>query len=193
MRFRENREGSDAHPGERMKLKSTIVLAVLALGSITGMAKEKAKPPTQDIVEFAASAPDFSTLVTAVKAASLVDTLKGAGPYTVFAPTNEAFAKLPAGGMDTLLKPENKDTLSKILTYHVLPGKVTAKELIGLIKKGHGKASVKTVEGGTLTASRKGGSVILTDGKGGTAIVTKTNIMVTNGVIHVIDTVVMPN
>jgi uncharacterized surface protein with fasciclin (FAS1) repeats len=176
-----------------MKLKSTIVLAVLALCSITVMAKEKAKPPTQDIVEFAASAPDFSTLVTAVKAASLVDTLKGAGPYTVFAPTNEAFAKLPAGGMDTLLKPENKDTLSKILTYHVLPGKVTAKELIGLIKKGHGKASVKTVEGGTLTASRKGGSVILTDGKGGTAIVTKTNIMVTNGVIHVIDTVVMPN
>jgi len=193
MRFRENREGSEAHPGERMKLKATIVLAVLALCSITGMAKEKAKPPTQDIVEFAASAPDFSTLVTAVKAASLVNTLKGAGPYTVFAPTNEAFAKLPAGGMDTLLKPENKDTLSKILTYHVLPGKVTAKELIGLIKKGHGKASVKTVEGGTLTASRKGGSVILTDGKGGTAIVTKTNIMVTNGVIHVIDTVVMPN
>lgn len=165
---------------------------MLALCAMTAMAKDKSAP-TQDIVDFAASAPDFSTLVTAVKAAGLVDTLKGAGPFTVFAPTNEAFAKLPAGTVETLVKPENKDTLVKILTYHVVAGKVTAKELIALIKKGHGKAEVKTVQGGTLTASLKGGSVILTDEKGGMATVTKTDVMVKNGVIHVIDTVVMPN
>ena len=176
-----------------MKIKSALVLGVLAFCAITVMAKDKAKVASEDIVDYAASSPDFSTLVTAVKAAGLVDTLKGAGPFTVFAPTNEAFAKLPAGTIDTLLKPENKDTLSKILTYHVVAGKVTAKELIRLIKKGHGKAAIKTVEGGTLTASLKGGSVIVTDEKGGTAMVTKTDVMVKNGIIHVIDTVVMPN
>lgn len=176
-----------------MKVRLAVVAGALTLCAMTVMAKDKMKAPTQDIVDFAASSTDFSTLVTAVKAAALVDTLKGTGPFTVFAPTNEAFAKLPAGTIDTLLKPENKDTLSKILTYHVVSGKVTAKELIGMIKKGHGKASVKTVEGGTLTASLKGGGVILTDEKGGTSMVTKTDVMVTNGVIHVIDTVVMPN
>lgn len=176
-----------------MKIGSTLVIAVLAFSALSATAKDKMKAPTQDIVDFAASSPDFSTLVAAVKAAGLVDTLKGTGPFTVFAPTNEAFAKLPAGTIDTLLKPENKDTLSKILTYHVVSGKVTAKELIGMIKKGHGKASVKTVEGAMLTASLKGGSVILTDEKGGTSMVTKTDVMVTNGVIHVIDTVLMPN
>jgi uncharacterized surface protein with fasciclin (FAS1) repeats len=176
-----------------MKLKSALVVSMLAFCAMTALAAGKAKAPTQDIVDFAVATPDFSTLVTALKAASLVDTLKGAGPYTVFAPTDEAFAKLPAGAVETLVKPDNKDTLSKILTYHVVPGKVTAKQLIAMIKKGKGKASVKTVEGGTLTASLKGGSVILTDEKGGTATVAKTNVMVKNGIIHVIDTVVMPN
>lgn len=176
-----------------MKIKSAVAVGLFALCAFTVSAKDKMKAPTQDIVDFAAASPDFSTLVTAVKAAGLVDTLKGAGPFTVFAPTNEAFAKLPAGTVETLLKPENKETLNKILTYHVVAGKVTAKQLIGMIKKGHGKAAVKTVEGGTLTASLKGGSVILTDEKGGTATVTKTDVMVKNGVIHVIDTVVMPN
>lgn len=172
-----------------MRIKSVFVVGLLALGAFTATAKA----PTKDIVDVAASLPDFSTLVTAVKAAGLVDTLKGAGPFTVFAPTNEAFAKLPAGTIDTLLKPENKDTLVKILTYHVVSGKVTAKQLIGMIKKGHGKAMVKTVQGGTLTASLSGASVVLTDEKGGTSTVTKTDVMASNGVIHVIDTVVMPN
>lgn len=176
-----------------MKFKSALAISVFALCALTAGAKDKAKMSSQDIVDFAAATPDFSTLVTAVKAAGLVDTLKGAGPFTVFAPTNEAFGKLPAGTVETLVKPENKDTLTKILTYHVVSGRVTAKQLIALIKKGHGKAAVKTVQGGTLTASLSGTSVILTDEKGGTAMVTKTDVMLKNGVIHVIDTVVMPN
>ncbi len=175
-----------------MKIKFALSLGAIALCAFSLMAKDN-MAATKDIVDVAASLPDFSTLVAAVKAAGLVDTLKGTGPFTVFAPTNEAFAKLPAGTVDTLLKPENKDTLVKILTYHVVAGKVTAKELIALIKKGHGKASVKTVQGGTLTASLQGTSVILTDEKGGTATVVKTNVPASNGVIHVIDTVVMPN
>jgi uncharacterized surface protein with fasciclin (FAS1) repeats len=176
-----------------MKFKLALSFGALALCAMTLTAKDKMMAPTQDIVDIAAGMPDFSTLVTALKAAALVDTLKGAGPFTVFAPTNEAFAKLPAGAVDNLLKPENKDTLSKILTYHVVSGKVTAKQLIAMIKKGHGKAAVKTVEGGSLIASLKGGSVMLTDEKGGMAMVTKADVMATNGVIHVIDTVVMPN
>jgi len=174
-----------------MKFKSALAISAFALFVFTAGAKDKAS--SQDVVDFAAATPDFSTLVTAVKAAGLVDTLKGAGPFTVFAPTNEAFAKLPAGTVETLVKPENKDTLTKILTYHVVSGRVTAKQLIALIKKGHGKATVKTVQGGTLAASLSGTSVILTDEKGGTSTVTKTDVMVKNGVIHVIDTVVMPN
>jgi uncharacterized surface protein with fasciclin (FAS1) repeats len=176
-----------------MKLKFALSIGALALCAMSVAAKSKTMVSPKDIVEFAADSADFSTLVTAVKAASLVDTLRGAGPFTVFAPTNDAFAKLPAGTVDTLVKPENKDTLSKILTYHVVAGKVTAKQLIGLIKKGHGKATVKTVEGAPLTASLQGGKVILTDEKGGTATVTKADVFVKNGVIHVIDTVLMPN
>lgn len=176
-----------------MKIKFAFVMGLLALSTVMVSAKDKAEVSSQDIVDFAAASPDFSTLVTAVKAAGLVDTLKGAGPFTVFAPTNEAFAKLPAGTVETLVKPENKETLTKILTYHVVSGRVTAKQLIALIKKNHGKASIKTVQGGTLTASLSGSSVILTDEKGGTATVTKTDVFVKNGVIHVIDTVVMPN
>jgi uncharacterized surface protein with fasciclin (FAS1) repeats len=176
-----------------MKFKLALNAGVIALCAMTMLAKDKTMASSKDIVDYAVDSPDFSTLVTAVKAAGLVDTLKGAGPFTVFAPTNEAFAKLPAGTVESLVKPENKDALSKILTYHVVAGKVTAKELIGLIKKGHGKAAVKTVEGGTLTASLQDGKVILTDEKGGTATVTKADVFVKNGVIHVIDTVVMPN
>jgi uncharacterized surface protein with fasciclin (FAS1) repeats len=176
-----------------MKFKLALSIGALALCAMSVVAKDKVTVSSKDIVEFAADSPDFSTLVTVLKAASLIDTLKGTGPFTVFAPTNEAFAKLPADTMDKLLKPENKDTLSKILTYHVVAGRVTAKQLFHSIKKGHGKAALKTVEGATLTASSHAKKVILTDEKGAKAAVTKADVLVKNGVIHVIDTVVMPN
>lgn len=146
----------------------------------------------KDIVDNAVNSADHTTLVAAVKAAGLVDTLKGAGPFTVFAPTNEAFAKLPAGTVDTLLKPENKDTLVKILTYHVVSGHITAADLRKQIKAGGGKATLKTVSGGALTAMARGGKLVLQDEKGGTSLITIPNVMQSNGVIHVIDTVVLP-
>jgi uncharacterized surface protein with fasciclin (FAS1) repeats len=149
--------------------------------------------PSKNIVENAVNSKDHTTLVAAVKAAGLVDTLEGPGPFTVFAPTNEAFAKLPAGTVDTLLKPENKDQLVKVLTYHVVAGKVSSKDLVKMIKKDGGKAELKTVSGGTLTASLKMGKVILTDEKGGTATVTIADVNQSNGVIHVIDSVLLPN
>jgi len=149
--------------------------------------------PTKNIVENAINSKDHTTLVAAVKAAGLVDTLEGPGPFTVFAPTNEAFAKLPAGTVDTLLKPENKDQLVKVLTYHVVSGKVSSKDLVKMIKKGGGKAELKTVSGGTLTASLQMGKVILTDEKGGMATVTIADVYQSNGVIHVIDSVLLPN
>jgi len=149
--------------------------------------------PSKTIVENAVNSPIHTTLVTAVKAAGLVDTLNSPGPFTVFPPTNDAFAKLPAGTVDTLVKPENKATLTKILTYHVVPGRITAKDIKDGIKAGHGKYEMKTVEGGTLTASIKDGKVILTDEKGGMAAVTTANVYQSNGVIHVVDTVLMPN
>jgi uncharacterized surface protein with fasciclin (FAS1) repeats len=149
--------------------------------------------PTKNIVENAVNSKDHTTLVAAVKAAGLVDTLQGAGPFTVFAPTNEAFDKLPAGTVDTLLKPENLAQLKKILTYHVVAGKLSAKDIAKQIKAGGGKATLTTVEGGTLTAMMQGGKLVLTDEKGGTATVTIANVFQSNGVIHVIDTVLMPN
>ena len=149
--------------------------------------------PTKNIVENAVNSKDHTTLVAAVKAAGLVDTLEGPGPFTVFAPTNEAFAKLPTGTVDTLLKPENKDQLVKILTYHVVAGKVSSKELVKLIKSGGGKAMLKTVAGGTLTASLQGSKVVLTDEKGGTATVTIADVYQSNGIIHVVDAVLLPN
>lgn len=149
--------------------------------------------PTKNIVENAVNSKDHTTLVAAVKAAGLVDTLEGPGPFTVFAPTNEAFAKLPAGTVDTLLKPENKDQLVKVLTYHVVAGRVSSKELIRMIKKSGGKAELKTVAGGTLTATLQMGHVVLTDEKGGTATVTIADVLQSNGVIHVIDSVLLPN
>lgn len=148
--------------------------------------------PAKNIVENASAAPNLKTLVAAVKAAGLVDTLASPGPFTVFAPTDAAFAKLPAGTVETLVKPENKATLTSILTYHVVAGKVTAADVVALIKKGGGKAQIKTVQGGTFTASLQGQNVVLTDAKGGKSIVTQTDVMQSNGVVHVIDTVVMP-
>jgi uncharacterized surface protein with fasciclin (FAS1) repeats len=149
--------------------------------------------PSKNIIQNAVDSPDHTTLVAAVKAAGLVDTLSGAGPFTVFAPTNEAFAKLPEGTVSTLLKPENKDQLVKILTYHVVAGKVSSKDLMKRIKKGGGKAELKTLQGGIITASMQMGHIMLTDEKGGTATVTIADVNQSNGVIHVIDAVLMPN
>ena len=148
--------------------------------------------PSKTIVENAINSKDHTTLVAAVKAAGLVDTLSGPGPFTVFAPTNEAFAKLPAGTVDTLVKPENKDTLVKILTYHVVSGTMTAANIKAAIKAGHGKATLTTVQGEPLTAQMMGGKLMLTDAKGGMSTVTIANVMQSNGVIHVVDTVLMP-
>ena len=147
----------------------------------------------KDIIDNAVNSADHTTLVAAVKAAGLVETLKGAGPFTVFAPTNAAFAKLPAGTVDTLLKPENKPTLTKILTYHVASGKWDAHALAKAIKAGNGKAEIKTVAGGKLWASMDGKDVWVTDEKGGKAKVTIADVYQSNGVIHVVDTVLMPN
>ena len=148
--------------------------------------------PSKDIIDNAVNSKDHTTLVAAVKAAGLVDTLKGKGPFTVFAPTNDAFAKLPAGTVDTLLKPENKDTLTKILTYHVVAGKMDSKALAKKIKVGNGTAELKTVSGGTLKVMMSGGNVVVQDEKGGTATVTIADVYQKNGVIHVVDSVLMP-
>ncbi len=170
-----------------------LTLAVGAFAGKNPMVGGKEMFPNKDIIDNAVNSADHTTLVAAVKAAGLVDTLKGPGPFTVFAPTNAAFDKLPAGTVDTLLKPENKDTLTKILTYHVVAGKVTAADLKKMIKDGHGTASLKTVSGGTLTAMLAGGGIELKDEKGGTAMVTTANVMQSNGVIHVVDSVLQPN
>jgi len=149
--------------------------------------------PTKDIVDNAVNSKDHTTLVAAVKAAGLVETLKGAGPFTVFAPTNEAFDKLPQGTVATLLKPENKAMLTKVLTYHVVAGRVSAADLMAKIKAGNGKAELKTVSGGTLTAMANGKKVYLVDEKGGKSWVTIADVFQKNGVIHVVNTVLMPN
>ena len=149
--------------------------------------------PTRTIVENAVNSPIHTTLVAAVKAAGLVETLSGPGPFTVFAPTNDAFGKLPAGTVETLVEPANKAMLTKILTYHVVAGRITAADLAARISAGGGKAELTTVEGGVLTASMRGSAVILTDEKGGVATVTQADVLQSNGVIHVTDTVSMPN
>jgi uncharacterized surface protein with fasciclin (FAS1) repeats len=148
--------------------------------------------PSKNIIQNAVNSKDHTTLVAAVKAADLVDTLSSAGPFTVFAPTNAAFAKLPAGTIPTLLKPENKSTLSHILTYHVLSGTMTSVKLVAAIKAGQGKAVLTTVAGETLTARMKGRAITLTDVKGSVATVTIANVMQSNGVIHVVDAVLLP-
>jgi uncharacterized surface protein with fasciclin (FAS1) repeats len=148
--------------------------------------------PSKNIVENAVNSKDHTTLVAAVKAAGLVETLEGKGPFTVFAPTDEAFAKLPAGTVDNLVQPENKATLTSILTYHVVAGKLDSKELMKWIKKGNGTAELTTVQGGKLWVMQKGNTLWLKDEKGGMAKITIKDVYQSNGVIHVIDTVVMP-
>jgi uncharacterized surface protein with fasciclin (FAS1) repeats len=149
--------------------------------------------PSKDIIDNAVNSKDHTTLVAAVKAAGLVDTLKGKGPFTVFAPTNDAFAKLPAGTVDTLLKPENKATLTKILTYHVVPGKLDARALGKRIKEGNGSATLTTASGGMLTAMMQGDKIVIKDDKGGMSTVTIADVYQSNGVIHVVDSVLLPN
>ena len=157
--------------------------------TVGGAAMFKAK----NIVENAVNSPVHTTLVAAVKAAGLVETLSGKGPFTVFAPTDSAFAKLPAGTVETLVQPENKATLTKILTYHVVAGRMDAKKIVAAIKKGGGTATLTTVSGDKLTAYLSGDMVMLRDEKGGTSTVTTADVYQKNGVIHVIDTVLMPN
>jgi uncharacterized surface protein with fasciclin (FAS1) repeats len=147
--------------------------------------------PSKNIIENAVNSKDHTTLVAAVKAAGLVDTLSGPGPFTVFAPTNAAFAKLPAGTVDGLLKPENKDALVGVLTYHVVPGRLTAKDLMNQAMQAGGKTTLKTVEGEELTIQAKDGALWVWDAKGDAAKITIKNVMQSNGVIHVIDTVLM--
>jgi uncharacterized surface protein with fasciclin (FAS1) repeats len=149
--------------------------------------------PSKNIIENAVNSKDHTTLVAAVKAAGLVDTLSGSGPFTVFAPTNEAFGKLPKGTVSNLVKPENKATLTKILTYHVVAGKLSAADIDQKIKDGGGKAVLKTVEGDSLTAEMQGKKLILVDDKGDKSTVTIADVNQSNGVIHVVDTVVMPD
>lgn len=168
-----------------MKFKFfTIAIALLSF-----LSSAKAQ---KTVVDIAVGSKDHSTLVAAVKAAGLVETLQSAGPFTVFAPVNSAFSKLPAGTVETLLKPESKAALTKVLTYHVVAGNLDAAAVVKAITSGGGKATVKTVSGGTLTASLKDGKVILTDENGGVATVVATDLKAGNGVIHVIDTVVLP-
>ncbi len=174
----------------------TIVLFALAFAGL-GVAQNPMvgghdMSPMKNIVQNAMNSDDHTTLVAAVKQAGLVETLEGPGPFTVFAPTNEAFAKLPAGTVDNLMKPENQEQLKKILTYHVVAGKLTSKDLMKKIKQGHGTAELTTVEGGKLEAMMQDGKIVLKDEKGGTATVTIPNVMQSNGVIHVIDSVLLP-
>jgi uncharacterized surface protein with fasciclin (FAS1) repeats len=181
--------------------KSLTLGAALALSLAAAPTAALAKNPmvggapmyaSKTIVENAVNSKDHTTLVAAVKAAGLVDTLSGPGPFTVFAPTDAAFAKLPPGTVDSLVQPQNKATLTGILTYHVVPGTYTAKDLMALAKRGGGEASLKTVQGEPLTVQARGKKVFVTDAKGNTATVTIANVMQSNGVIHVINGVLQP-
>jgi len=170
----------------------TAVLAGTALPA-ADMTASGAMASNKDIVDRAVATPDLSTLVAAVKAGGLVETLKGSGPFTVFAPTNEAFGKLPAGTLDTLLKAENRPLLDKILTYHVVPGSVSSGELVRQIKAGNGSATLKTVQGETLKATLRGKAVVIEDQKGGLSTVAIADVQASNGVVHVVDAVLLPN
>ena len=186
------------------KTAAALTLGALSLGACTTMQTGTATAnstvmvggaamyPSRNIVENAVNSGDHTTLVAAVKAAGLVDTLSGPGPFTVFAPTNAAFAKLPAGTVETLLQPANRSTLQSVLTYHVVPGRITAADLVEMIRAGGGQARLTTVQGGTLTARLEGNRVTLTDAKGGVAHVTQADVMQSNGVIHVTDAVSLP-
>jgi uncharacterized surface protein with fasciclin (FAS1) repeats len=187
----------------KLSLRAALLATIVAFGAgsfaapsiaeMTVMVGGAPMYPSKNIVENAVNSKDHTTLVAAVKAAGLVDTLAGAGPFTVFAPTNEAFAKLPKGTVDTLLKPENHDKLVAVLTYHVLPGRMTAQDLADKVDQGGGQAMLKTVQGEELTFKRQGRShLTVTDAKGDTAVITIANVMQSNGVIHVINTVLIP-
>ena len=182
----------------RLRTLFSSALATVALAAVTYAASNpvvggKEMFPNKNIIQNAVNSADHTTLVAAVKAAGLVDTLQGTGPFTVFAPTNDAFAKLPAGTVDTLLKPENKSTLTKVLTYHVVPGRLSSVDLKKQIKKGNGSATLKTVSGGMLWAMMQGDDIVLKDEKGDVSKITQANVFQSNGVIHVVDTVVLPN
>jgi uncharacterized surface protein with fasciclin (FAS1) repeats len=202
MSARENAE-HEPHNREEMIMKKAnclIALAVALMAVSSSYARAEKDPDVggapmyanKTIVQNAVNSPVHKTLVAAVKAGGLVDTLNSPGPFTVFAPTDEAFAKLPAGTVANLVKPENKDTLDKILTYHVVAGRISSRQLMNMIKQGGGKATLKTVQGEDLTASMSGDHILLTDEKGGTATITTANVYQSNGVIHVIDAVLMP-
>ena len=192
-----------------MPIRSQLGAAALALALVAGVSTSAysemsmgqehttmvggaAMYPSKNIIENAVNSKDHTTLVAAVKAAGLVDTLEGVGPFTVFAPTNEAFAKLPAGTVDSLLQPENKAKLVSVLTYHVVPGRLTSADLIRMIKESGGRAMLTTVEGEPLTLSWAHGGIDIMDTKGRTARVTIANVMQSNGDIHVVDTVLLP-
>ena len=189
----------------RITALTTVAAAALAFGAIVTtptLAEMSEKTvtvggapmyPTKNIIQNAVNSKDHTTLVAAVKAAGLVDTLSGTGPFTVFAPTNEAFAKLPPGTVDSLLKPENKDKLVAVLTYHVVPGRMSAKDLMDAAKKAGGQAKIKTVEGDWLTVEAKGSTLNIWDSKGNVSKVTIQNVFQSNGVIQVIDTVLLPS
>jgi uncharacterized surface protein with fasciclin (FAS1) repeats len=179
-----------------IKLSTLALALVMSVSTITAIAQVTVGGApmyaTKDIIDNAVNSKDHTTLVAAVKAASLVDTLKSPGPFTVFAPTNAAFAALPAGTVDTLLKAESKPALTKVLTYHVVAGKMDAAELAKAVMAGGGKAMLKTVSGSTLTATTAGNAVMVTDESGGTARVTIADVVQSNGVIHVVDKVLLP-
>ncbi len=168
------------------------LVLTLGLSSVETSAQYADKKAKKDIVDTAMATDQLSTLVAAVKAADLVNTLKGAGPFTVFAPANDAFAALPDGTVDSLLQPENKSALTKVLTYHVVAGKVAAKDVAAAIKAGNGRAELTTVQGGKLVAMMDGKDVVLMDEMGRRSKVTAVDVMTSNGVVHLIDSVVMP-
>ena len=179
----------------RFTLAAAAGLAIMASSAAYAgnpMVGGAAMYPTKSIVQNAGNSKDHTTLVAAVQAADLVDTLSGQGPFTVFAPTNAAFGKLPAGTVDTLVKPENKRTLTKILTYHVVPGRYTAADVAKLAKRSGGTATLKTVEGESLSFMKSGNGWVIVDSKGGRSNITIANVMQSNGVIHVVDSVLMP-
>ena len=175
-------------------IAAALVVAAVptAISAKNPMVGGAAMYPTKNIVANAVNSKDHTTLVAAVKAAGLVDTLSSKGPFTVFAPTNKAFAKLPAGTVETLVQPENKGTLTTILTYHVVPGRITAGQIAALAAKHRGTATLKTVQGENLKFMKHGKRWMITDAKGGTAMITIANVFQSNGVIHVIDSVLMP-
>ena len=173
-------------------MAATLAIAAVPAAAHNPMVGGAAMYSTKNIVQNAVNSKDHTTLVAAVKAAGLVDTLSSKGPFTVFAPTNAAFARLPAGTVETLVKPENKDTLTGILTYHVVPGRITAGQIASMAARHHGTATLKTVQGESLKFRKAGRSWQVIDAKGGTARITIANVMQSNGVIHVVDRVLMP-